>query len=75
MIFYHEGFLYRYTTILKEDPTSMNKAVFVNQHLYKKQYFKTKINSIYDLSEYKEITNLTQLPEDTSIVFFILRSF
>lgn len=73
MIFYHEGFLYRYTTILKEDPTSMNKAVFVNQHLYKKQYFKTKINSIYDLSEYKEITNLTQLPEDTSIVFFILK--
>ena len=73
MIFYHEGYLYRYLTTLKSDRTLGNKAIFTNQHLYKKRYFKTKIKKLYDMEEYTEIVDCGELPEDTSIVFFVLK--
>ena len=73
MIFYHEGYLYRYLTTLKSDRTLGNKAIFTNQHLYKKRYFKTKIKRLYDMEEYTEIVDCGELPEDTSIVFFVLK--
>ncbi len=73
MIFYHEGYLYRYTTTLQEDSSLDNKAIFIKQHIYKKKYFKTKLKTIFEEDDYVELTDFGELPEDTSKVFFVLK--
>ena len=73
LIFYHEEFLYRYTTILKTDSALGGRVSFSHQHLYRKKYYKTKVKDIYALEGFEELTNLGELPEDTSIVFFVLK--
>lgn len=73
IIFYHEDFIYRYTTLLKADTTLGSKASFSQQHLYRKKYYKTKVKAVYASDGFEELTNLGELPEDTSIVFFVLK--
>lgn len=73
IIFYHEKYIYKYTVILKSDANLGTKANFTNQHIYKKRYYKSKVKNIYDAEGFKEETNLGELPEDTSIIFFILK--
>jgi energy-coupling factor transporter ATP-binding protein EcfA2 len=71
--FYHDGFLYRYVTELASGKTMGNQAVFRNEHIYRKVYYKTNVNGIYDDQDYEELTDLGDLPEDTSNIFFILK--
>lgn len=73
IIFFHEGSLYRYTTVLKSDNGLSNQAVFTEQHIYCKKYYKTKVKEIYEDIDYEELKELGELPEDTSKVFFILK--
>ena len=72
IMFYHDGYIYCYETTLQMDDTMGSRVSFVNQHMYRKKYYKSKIKSIYDKSDFIELTNLGALPEDTSNVFFIL---
>ncbi|MDY6245137.1 MAG: AAA family ATPase [Lachnospiraceae bacterium] len=71
--FYHEGFLYLYETVLGTDDTSAKKAIFRNQHIYKKEYYKSGIKDIYNKKTFTELDNLGVLPEDTSDIFFVLQ--
>lgn len=73
IVFFHEGFIYRYITELAEDNTLGNKAAFRNQELYKKRYFKSYIKDIYSEKHFEKMENLGELPEDTSCVFFVLK--
>lgn len=73
IIFYHEGNIYRYTTVLKSDSTMGNKATFSSQHMYKKKYYKSKVGQIYEQDDFIEMTTLGELPEDTASVFFVLK--
>lgn len=73
MIFFHEGYLYRYVTTLQSDDSLGNKAVFTKQHIYRKKYYKSKIKTMFKADDYMEITDLGVLPEDTSLVFFVLK--
>lgn len=73
IIFYHDGFVYRYETQLASGRTMGNQAVFRDEHIYRKVYFKTNANEIFDNQDYEEMTELGDLPEDTSNVFFILK--
>lgn len=73
IVFYHESYIYKYTTVLKSDPSLGNRVNFTYQHLYKKKYYKSRIREIYLPHGFEEITDLGELPEDTSIVFFILK--
>ena len=73
LIFFHEGYLYRYVTTLQSDRALGNKAVFTEQHIYRKKYYKTKVKSIFELDDFMEFDNLGELPEDTSMVFFVLK--
>lgn len=73
MIFYHDEYLYRYVTKLKSDSALGNKAVFTEQHIYRKKYYKSKIKKIYDIDEFAEIDISGELPEDTAMVFFVLK--
>ena len=73
IIFYYEDYIYKYNTILKSDSNLGNKANFTEQHIYRKKYYKSKIKEIYSDEGFGEITDLGELPEDTSIVFFVLK--
>ena len=73
IIFYHEGHIYKYSTVLKADTSLGNKANFTNQHIYQKKYYKSKVKEIYSEDGFEEITDLGELPEDISIVFFVLK--
>lgn len=68
IIFFHEGYVYKYATELKADPTLANRATFSNQHIYKKKYYKTKLSSLYT-EDFVEQKNLGELPEDTASTF------
>ena len=71
--FYHEEFLYRYVTELAQGKTMGNQAVFRNEHIYRKAYFKSNVNEIFEDSDYEEMIGLGALPEDTSNIFFVLK--
>lgn len=73
IVFFHEGEIYRYLTKLTSDSLFGNKANFVDQKIYKKKYYKTKINEIYKEETFVELSDVGSVPEDTSILFFILR--
>lgn len=73
IIFYHEGFIYRYRTELGSSTTLSNKASFINQTLEQKKYYKSKLKSIYMDDDFEPISNISALPEDTSITFFVLK--
>ena len=73
MVFYHNGDLYRYMTTLQSDTSLNNKAIFTKQQIYKKKYYKTKSKNILSMDDYTKLTDFGELPEDTSMVFFILK--
>ena len=73
IIFYHEGFIYRYRTELGSSTTLSNKASFINQTLEQKKYYKSKLKSIYMDDDFEPVANISALPEDTSITFFVLK--
>lgn len=71
--FYHDGFIYRYTTTLRNGDSIASNAVFTKQTLKKKKYYKSKLKEIYDDSGFTDVKITGELPEDTSILFFILK--
>ena len=73
IIFYHEDFIYRYRTELGSSTTLSNKASFINQTLERKKYYKSKLKSIYLDDDFEPVSNISALPEDTSITFFALK--
>lgn len=73
IIFYHEGKIYRYATTLKEDHTFANKAIFTNQQLGQKVYYKSRLKTLFDSNTFEELNDLGDLPEDTASVFFVLK--
>ena len=72
LMIYQEGYIYKYTTVLNTIVSKRNYTNFSEQHLYRKKYYKSKLKSIYDDEGFTEITNFSKLPDDISILFFIL---
>lgn len=73
IIFYFEGNIYKYHTVLKPDQNLGSRINFTEQHIYRKKYYKSKSKEIYAEDGFIEITGLGELPEDTSVVFFVLK--
>lgn len=73
IVFYHDSFIYKYEVTLGADTSLGNKAVFKDEHIYRKKYYKTYVNDLYDEKSFVELTELGDLPEDTSNVFFVLK--
>ncbi|MBR1707840.1 MAG: ATP-binding protein [Clostridia bacterium] len=71
--FFHEGFVYRYETELARGKTLGNQAVFHNERILRKAYYKTHVDKIFEDVDYEQLTDLGDLPEDTSNIFFILK--
>ena len=73
LFFYHEGKIYKYYTDISSSSTLNDKATFSNQTLFEKTYYKSKVKSIFYDEDFKPVQNIGDLPEDTSIVFFVLK--
>ncbi len=71
--FYEDKSIYKYVAELKNSADLANKAVFVRQELYSKKYYKSKLKEIYSDKDFKRVKINGTLPEDTSVLFFVLR--
>lgn len=73
IIFYDNGFLYRYLTELDNSDTLEDRAIFRNQKIFKKKYYKSKIKQIYS-NDWEQQYNLEgDIPEDFSMIYFVLK--
>ena len=74
--FYYNNFLYRYVTDLYKNDLDDTTVLFKNQKLYKREYKKTydNINKLFDYEKYQEVINNIDLPEDTSIIYTLLKN-
>lgn len=73
VLFYEEGFIYKYVTQLDNSDTLEDRAVFLEQKLFLKKYYKTKLKQIME-EEWLEKCHIDgEVPEDFSIVFFVLK--
>lgn len=73
MFFYHEGKIYKYITDISSSQTLNNRATFKNQELYEKAFYKSNIKTIFSDEGFRVVNGIGILPEDTSIVFFVLK--
>lgn len=71
--FFHEGYIYRYETTLKNGDSIGSKAIFTNQKIRKKKYYKSKAKEIYEDKGFSDVKITGELPDDTSDIFFILK--
>lgn len=71
--FIQENYIYKYETDLVRNDI-YNKAIFKNEKISKKRYYKSSINQIYDDSKFEYIEFKSKLPEDISTLFFVLNS-
>lgn len=74
IIFYEDGFLYKYTSDLDNSNSLKDNAIFRNQEIYRKKYYKSKIKKIYDDDWEERIEISMPIPEELSIVFIVLKN-
>ena len=70
--FYHESYVYLYSAKLREDHITGN-VCFESQAMLRKQYFKSGVKNLFDFSYAERYLFPGELPEDTSVVFFIFK--
>ena len=73
--FYHEGVIYRYITELYKNDNSVDKTsvFFRNEKIYKRVFKKSHVRELFDFDKYDEVELYANLPEDTSLLYPILK--
>ena len=69
IVFYHAGFIYKYECLLSTDISLSNQAIFKEEKLYRKKYYKSRIHELYEDSSFEKMDEYGTLPEDISKVF------
>lgn len=69
IIFYYENYIFKYSAVLKASDSINAYLDFIDQHLYRKKYYKSKAKDIFEDAGYEEMDFTEYLPEDTSILF------
>ena len=74
--FYHEGVIYRYlTNLYKNDNSVDNTSIFFkDEKLYKRIYKKSHLKELFNYEKYEEVIPDLKLPEDTSIIYLLLKN-
>lgn len=72
--FYHEGVIYRYITDLYKDENYSTSIFFKNEKLFKRIYKKAHIRELFNYQKYEEVTSNIKLPEDTSLIYTLLKN-
>ena len=74
--FYHDGVIYRYiSTLIKNVNSVDNTSVFFkDENIYKRLYKKTHIKNLFDYDKFEKVNFSVILPEDTSILYLLLKN-
>lgn len=70
--FYYEQQIYLYKTDLIYN-NNANYVSFNHEEIFSKKYYKTKTNSIFNEADFTKINIIKDLPDDTSIIYYILK--
>ena len=73
ILFYEQGFIYKYITELDNSGTLEDRAIFLNQQLFRKKYYKTKLKQIFTEEWNERCQTYGEVPEDFSVVFLVLK--
>lgn len=71
--FYHEGFIYFYSTDIAEIHNLSDTLSFVNEKLFRKKYKKYLLRNIFDLEDMDPVSMEWELPDDTSIIYYVMK--
>ncbi len=74
LYFYFNDEIYKYSFRLEEDPLS-GSVLFKDQLLWRKKYYKSKVGSIFSEEDFEIMSFDGELPEDTSLIFFVTKGF
>ena len=69
--FYHEGTIYRYITDLVKNINA--SILFKNELLFKREYKKAHVKELFNYEKFEEVKFDAKLPEDTSMLYLILK--
>ena len=73
--FYHDGFIYRYETILKNADSIASKAIFMKQRLRKKKYYKSKVKALYNDEDFVDVEitgeNYLEIGQETDLAYAV----
>lgn len=74
--FFHENTVYRYVVDLVKDnnPVDNLSIFFKNEKLFKRPYKKAHAKNLFDYDKFEEVNFQYKLPEDTSIIYLILKN-
>ena len=72
IFFYHEENIYMYSTKLREAIPGIG-VFFEDQRVFQRRYYKSNINHLFDFTGNERVYFDGELPEDVSIVFFVLK--
>ena len=70
--FHHLGYIYLYEADLKKNKVN-NEVTFHNEMIFKKKYFKTKINDIFNFDTKDKIVFNSSLPNKMSELYFEIK--
>ncbi len=71
IFFYHDGKIYKYVTDLSSATMMENKAIFLNQKIYVKPYYPSKVKSIFFDDNFTLIPDHAITPPTYSILFVV----
>ncbi len=73
--FFHEGAIFRYVVDLCKNMNSVDQisVFFKNERLYKRVYKKAHSKNLFEYDRFKEIRKGVILPEDTSMIYPLLK--
>ena len=72
LYFYYNEYIYYYKTKLIYNKNN-DYICFKDEEIYKAKYYKSYANDLYNLDRYEKLNLEKELPEDTSIVYYILK--
>ena len=70
--FFHDGFIYKYRTILKTG-NAYPSAYFEDEHIYRKKYSNKRLSRLFDSDDFEELNGDWDLPADTSKLYYIIK--
>lgn len=72
IVFYYDSKIYLYEAKLETDKLG-NRALFKDERLYRKKYYKTNAKEIYNRDDFERLSDEhSLLPDDTSRLFYTL---
>ncbi len=73
IIFYEENYIYKYNTDLDNSNSLKDMAIFKNEKIVRKKYYKTKVKQIFEDNWNETLSIDTPKPDEVSIVFTVLK--